>query len=167
MRKPFFYLSLLTSLLLISCSSVLNNLPGVYTIPIQQGNIIEQSMIDQLRPGMTKRQVLYIMGSPMLDDVLHKNRWDYMYSDHPSGEERIQHQISLFFDNDQIVGIQGDFRPSAVPVIKASEETTVDVPKRDLEKTLWEIISGAAGAEKTDAKPKPAKNELETDGLPL
>ncbi|MFZ9610278.1 MAG: outer membrane protein assembly factor BamE [Methylococcales bacterium] len=167
MRKPFFYLSLLTSLLLISCSSVLNNLPGVYTIPIQQGNIIEQSMIDQLRPGMTKRQVLYIMGSPMLDDVLHKNRWDYMYSDHPSGEDRIQHQISLFFDNDQIVGIQGDFRPSAVPVIKASEETTVDVPKRDLEKTLWEIISGAAGAEKTDAKPKPAKNELETDGLPL
>jgi outer membrane protein assembly factor BamE len=167
MRKPFFYLSLLTSLLLISCSSVLNNLPGVYTIPIQQGNIIEQSMIDQLRPGMTKRQVLYIMGSPMLDDVLHKNRWDYMYSDHPSGEDRIQHQISLFFDNDQIVGIQGDFRPSAVPVIKASEETTVDVPKRDIEKTLWEIISGAAGAEKTDAKPKPAKNELETDGLPL
>jgi outer membrane protein assembly factor BamE len=167
MRKPFFYLSLLTSLLLISCSSVLNNLPGVYTIPIQQGNIIEQSMIDQLRPGMTKRQVLYIMGSPMLDDVLHKNRWDYMYSDHPSGEDRIQHQISLFFDNDQIVGIQGDFRPSAVPVIKASEETTVDVPKRDLEKTLWEIISGAAGAEKTDAKPKPVKNELETDGLPL
>jgi outer membrane protein assembly factor BamE len=167
MRKPFFYLSLLTSLLLISCSSVLNNLPGVYTIPIQQGNIIEQSMIDQLRPGMTKRQVLYIMGSPMLDDVLHKNRWDYMYSNHPSGEDRIQHQISLFFDNDQIVGIQGDFRPSAVPVIKASEETTVDVPKRDLEKTLWEIISGAAGAEKTDAKPKPAKNELETDGLPL
>jgi outer membrane protein assembly factor BamE len=167
MRKPFFYLSLLTSLLLISCSSVLNNLPGVYTIPIQQGNIIEQSMIDQLRPGMTKRQVLYIMGSPMLDDVLHKNRCDYMYSNHPSGEDRIQHQISLFFDNDQIVGIQGDFRPSAVPVIKASEETTVDVPKRDLEKTLWEIISGAAGAEKTDAKPKPAKNELETDGLPL
>lgn len=103
----------------------------------------------------------------MLDDVFHKNRWDYMFSNHPSGEDRIQQQISLFFDNDQIVGIQGDFRPSAVPVIKSSNESNVDVPKRDLEKTLWEIISGTIGADKTEAKPEPAKNELETDGLPL
>jgi outer membrane protein assembly factor BamE len=132
MRKSFFSLSLLTSLTLVSCSTILNNLPGVYTLEIQQGNIIDQAMIDQLRPGMNKRQVLYIMGSPMLDDVFHKNRWDYLYSDQPEGEDRVQKRISLLFENDQIVGIQGDFRPSAVPVIKASAETTVDVPKRDL-----------------------------------
>ncbi|MCX7103993.1 MAG: outer membrane protein assembly factor BamE [Methylococcales bacterium] len=173
MRKPLFYLSLLTSLTLVSCSTILNNLPGVYTIPVQQGNIIEQSMIDQLRPGMSKRQVLYIMGSPMLDNVFHKNRWDYMFSNHPSGEDRIQQQISLFFDNDQIVGIQGDFRPSAVPVIKSSNESTVDVPKRDLEKTLWEIISGAVGADKIEAKPQSIKpdpktsTDSKTDGLPF
>jgi outer membrane protein assembly factor BamE len=149
----------LTSLTLVSCSTILNNLPGVYTLEIQQGNIIDQAMIDQLRPGMNKRQVLYIMGSPMLDDVFHKNRWDYLYSDQPDGEDRVQKQISLFFENDQIVGIQGDFRPSAVPVIKTSGETTVDVPKRDLEKTLWEKITGLIGYDELDAIPETDKTD--------
>src|SRR5512137_2289515 len=126
MRKSLFSLSLLASLTLVSCSTILNHLPGVYTLEIQQGNIIDQAMIDQLRPGMNKRQVLYIMGSPMLDNVFHKNRWDYLYSDQPEDEDRVQKRISLFFENDQITGIQGDFRPSAVPVIKTSGETTVD-----------------------------------------
>jgi outer membrane protein assembly factor BamE len=154
MRKSLFSLSLLTSLTLVSCSAILNHLPGVYTLEIQQGNIIDQVMIDQLRPGMNKRQVLYIMGSPMLDDVFHKNRWDYLYSDQPGGEDRVQKQLSLFFENDQIVGIQGNFRPSAVPVIKTSAETTVDIPKRDLEKTLWEKITGLVGYDDLDTPTK-------------
>ena len=148
----------------------MNYIPGVYTIDIQQGNIIEQSMVDQLRPGMNKRQVLYIMGSPMLNNVFHKNRWEYLYSNQPSGEDRVQKQISLFFENDQIVGIQGDFRPSAVPVIKTSGETTVDVPKRDLEKTLWEKITGLIGYDELDAAPKSDKtdaNKPEENDPPL
>jgi outer membrane protein assembly factor BamE len=154
MRKSLFSLSLLTSLTLVSCSTILNNLPGVYRLEIQQGNIIDQAMVDQLRPGMNKRQVLYIMGSPMLDDVFHKNRWDYLYSDQPSGEDRVQKRISLFFENDQIAGVQGDFRPSATPVIKTSGETTVDVPKRNLDKTLWEKITSLIGYDELDAPSK-------------
>jgi len=169
MRKSLYYLSLFTSLTLVSCSTILNNLPGVYRLEIQQGNIIDQAMVDQLRPAMNKRQVVYIMGSPMLDNVFHKNRWDYLYSNQPSGEDRVQKQISLFFENDQIVGIQGDFRPGAVPVIKSSGETTVDVPKRDLDKTLWEKITGLFGYDgdddapttiKPDSKPSPASDKL-------
>ena len=82
----------------------------------------------------------------MMDDVFHKNRWDYLYSDQPSGEDRVQKQISLFFDDDKIVGIQGDFRPSSTPVVKPSTEVTVDVPKRDLEKTLGEKITSVLGS---------------------
>jgi outer membrane protein assembly factor BamE len=162
MRKSLFSLSLLTSLTLVSCSTILNNLPGVYTLEIQQGNIIDQAMVDQLRPGMNKRQVLYIMGSPMLDDVFHKNRWDYLYSDQPGGEDRVQKRISLFFENDQIAGVQGDFRPSATPVIKTSGETTVDVPKRNLDKTLWEKITSLIGYDELDA---PSKTD-EADAKP-
>jgi outer membrane protein assembly factor BamE len=157
MRKSLFSLILLTSLTLVSCSTILNNLPGVYTLEIQQGNIIDQAMIDQLRPGMNKRQVAYIMGSPMLDDVFHKNRWDYVYSSQPSGEDRVQKQVSLFFDNDQIVSVQGDFRPGAVPVIKTSGETTVEVPKRDLDKTLWEKITGLFGYDDSNDAPVTSK----------
>jgi outer membrane protein assembly factor BamE len=157
MRKSLYYLSLLTSLTLVSCSTILNHLPGVYSLEIQQGNIIDQAMIDQLRPGMSKRQVVFIMGSPMMDDVFHKNRWDYIYSNQPSGEDRVQKQVSLFFENDQIVGIQGDLRPGEVPVLKTSGETTVDVPKRDLDKTLWEKITGLFGFDGSDDTPKTSK----------
>jgi len=167
MRKSLFSLILLASLTLVSCSTIMNYIPGVYTIDIQQGNIIEQSMVDQLRPGMNKRQVLYIMGSPMLNNVFHKNRWEYLYSNQPSGEDRVQKQISLFFENDQITGIQGDFRPSTAPVIKTSSETTIDVPKRDLEKTLWEKITGLIGYDELDAPPKEDTKKTSENNLPL
>ena len=167
MRKSLFSLILLASLTLVSCSTIMNYIPGVYTIDIQQGNIIEQSMVDQLRPGMNKRQVLYIMGSPMLNNVFHKNRWEYLYSNQPSGEDRVQKQISLFFENDQITGIQGDFRPSTAPVIKTSSETTIDVPKRDLEKTLWEKITGLIGYDNLDATPKTDPKKSSDSNLPL
>lgn len=162
MRNLYFSLSLLTSLTLVSCTPILNNLPGVYRLEVQQGNIVDQAMVDQLRPQMNKRQVLYIMGSPMVVDVFHQTRWDYIYSDQPSGEDRVQKRISLFFVNDQLSGIQGDFRPGSQPALKVIGETTVDIPKRDLEKTLWEQITGlvsydgddddAAKKEKSDSQ---------------
>ncbi|MEI6334052.1 MAG: outer membrane protein assembly factor BamE [Methylococcaceae bacterium] len=171
MRKSLYYLSLLTSFTLVSCSTILNHLPGVYTLEIQQGNIIDQAMIDQLRPAMNKRQVVYIMGSPMLDDVFHKNRWDYLYSNQPGGEDRVQKQVSLFFENDQIVSIQGDLRPGATPVIKPSIETTVVVPKRDLDRTLWEKITGLFGYDGVSDAPKTVKADPKpsavSDKLPL
>lgn len=155
MRSVFFCIVLLSNLLLASCSYILNNLPGVYTIPIQQGNIVDQTMIDQLRPNMTERQVLYILGSPMLVDTFHQKRWDYLYSNQPSGEDRQQKRISIMFNNDNLVsGIQGDFKPSSTPVVKPSEETTVDVPKRDLELTMWQKIKGVFGFDDIDDSPK-------------
>jgi len=132
----------------------MNNLPGVYSLDIQQGNIISQETIDQLRPKMTKRQVLYIMGSSMLVDVFHQKRWDYLYSEQPGGEARKQKRLSLYFNGDELIGVQGDFRPSTLPVIKQSKETTVIVPPRDLEKTLWEKITGLFD----DDEPKTAED---------
>jgi outer membrane protein assembly factor BamE len=155
MRSALFCITLLGSTLLVSCSTILNNLPGVYTIDIQQGNIVDQNMIDQLRPNMTERQVLYILGSPMLVDTFHQKRWDYLYSNQPSGEDRQQKKVSVLFSEDNLVsGIQGDFKPSATPVVKPSEETTVDVPKRDIEKTMWQKIKGLFGFDDIDDAPK-------------
>ena len=183
MRKPLYALNrfgnspcilvIAASLTLASCTTILTNLPGVYTADVQQGNMVDQAMIDQLRPSMNKRQVLYIMGSPMLVDFFHQKRWDYLYSAQIDGGDRQQKRISLFFDNDQLTGVQGDFKPSAVPVIKTSEETTVDVPKRDLEKTLWEMITGLFGFDSIDSSPAPNKPdakpapETASDQLPL
>ncbi|AZC22514.1 MULTISPECIES: outer membrane protein assembly factor BamE [Pseudomonas] len=86
--------------------------PGVYKIDIQQGNVVTQDMIDQLRPGMTRRQVRFIMGNPLLTDTFHADRWDYLYSLQPGGGERQQERVSLIFNNnDQLVSLAGDFMP--------------------------------------------------------
>jgi outer membrane protein assembly factor BamE len=141
MHKLIHLLLLSVSLIIGGCSTVLNNLPGVYTIDIQQGNRVSQEMINQLKPTMNKRQVLYIMGSPMLVDVFHKKRWDYLYSNQSGGESREQTRISLYFEGDILVGVQGDFKPTA-NTEKLSKEVTVEVPKRDLDKTMSEKIVG-------------------------
>jgi outer membrane protein assembly factor BamE len=155
MRSAFYCIALLSGTLLVSCSTLLNNLPGVYAIDIQQGNIVDQAMIDQLRPDMTERQVLYILGSPMLVDTFHQKRWVYLYSNQPSGEDRQQKRVSILFNGESLVsGIQGDFRPSSTPVVKPSVETTVDVPKRDIERTMWQKIKGLFGFDDIDDAPR-------------
>jgi len=147
MKRTVFLLALVTQTTLTACETIMNNLPGVYKIDIEQGNMIDQAMVDQLRPNMTKRQVLYIMGSPMLTDTFHEKRWDYLYSDQPGGEARVQKRLSLYFSGENLVGVQGDFHPSALPVIKESTETTIDLPKRDLDVTMWEKITGLFGSD--------------------
>jgi outer membrane protein assembly factor BamE len=160
------FLSVLVGLAMVSCSTILNNLPGVYTIDVQQGNIIDQEMVDQLRPNMTKRQVLFITGSPMLKDVFQQDRWDYIYSNQPGGEPRQQKKITLVFEGDSIIGIQGDFKPSSLPAIKASDETTVDVPMREVEKTLWEMIVALFGSDEANAVEETPEPEKDTEADP-
>ncbi len=164
-------LALLLSLSSSGCSTLLENLPGVYRIDIEQGNIVTQEMVDQLRPNMNKRQVLYIMGSPMLQDAFHKNRWDYIYSRQPGNEPRVQKRLTLFFKEERLSGVQGDFRPSSKPVMLEPKETTVEVPRRELDKTLWEIITGWFSSEpdleeirqRQNAAQPSGQDQLETD----
>lgn len=161
MNKLALLLTISTILITPACSTILSNLPGVYTLEIQQGNMVDQIMIDQLRPNMTKRQVLYIMGSPMLSDTFHERRWDYLFSEQKSGEDRVQKRISLFFNGDNLMGVQGDFHPSAVPVLKPSTEASVELPKRELDKSMGEKITGLFSSEpeaQTTTKPTPAES---------
>lgn len=98
-----FFISLLT---LSGC------FPSVYKIDIQQGNIITQDMVNQLRPGMSRAQVNYLMGTPLILDPFHANRWDYIYSIQPGGGTMRQENITLFFnENNQLVSLSGDFEP--------------------------------------------------------
>lgn len=161
MRKKILLLSLF-SLPLMSCSTAVEYLPYVYKIDVNQGNVIDQAMIDQLRPNMTKRQVLYIMGSPMLVDFFHQNRWDYVYSIHKSGEDLEQKMVSIFFENEQLKNIQGDLRPSSLPVSKSSADLVVDVPKRDLDKTLWENLTGWLNYDGEKKEVEPVKQQSAT-----
>jgi outer membrane protein assembly factor BamE len=85
--------------------------PGVYKIPIAQGNIITQEMIDQLEPGMTRRQVVFVMGTPLVRDPFQQDRWDYVFNYQPGGGIRGQERVTLRFENDLLVSLSGDFEP--------------------------------------------------------
>lgn len=102
--------AILVSTLLGACSSL--QFPGVYKISVEQGNVITQEMIDQLKPGMSREQVEYIMGSALLKDTFNANRWDYVYSIQPGKKARKQSRLSIFFEADKLKYFTGDFTPS-------------------------------------------------------
>ena len=110
---------LIAAALLAGCASStdsgskLISFPGAYKIDIQQGNVITQEMINQLRPGMTRNQVQYVMGTPLLNDAFDQDRWDYVYSNQPGGKNRTQQTLTIFFQNDVLSSVQGDFRPDS------------------------------------------------------
>jgi len=99
-----------SALLLSSCGGVTSfAFPGVYRINIPQGNVITQEMVDQLRPGLTKRQVNFILGTPLIKDTFDQDRWDYVYSFQPGGGERVQEVLTVFFENNRLTRFSGDF----------------------------------------------------------
>lgn len=103
--------ALMFALLLSSCGTVTSfAFPGVYRLNIPQGNVITQEMVDQLRPGLTKRQVNFILGTPLIKDTFDQDRWDYIYSFQPGGGERVQERLTLFFENGQLTHFTGDFQ---------------------------------------------------------
>lgn len=86
---------------------------GCYKIDIQQGNIVDQAQLERLRVGMSKRQVQTLLGTPLLVDPFHADRWDYVYNffpeaDEASGERR---HFSLYFNGDQLARIEQDSEP--------------------------------------------------------
>jgi outer membrane protein assembly factor BamE len=104
-NNPLPYLALLACLGITACSG---GIPGVYRIPIQQGNVITVEMLQELKLGMDKRKVKFVLGTPLVTDVFHLDRWDYYYSYRPGHGDTVQQRASLFFDNDRLARIDAD-----------------------------------------------------------
>ena len=81
-----------------------------YKIDVQQGNVVTQEMVSQLRPGLSKDQVRFILGTPLLMDIFHANRWDYIYRLHKgSTGETEEQKLTLFFDGEgRLARVTGD-----------------------------------------------------------
>ena len=77
--------------------SACNYIPKPYKIDIPQGNKFLQSDVSKLKTGMTERQVQYILGSPIIQDKFHPNRWDYIYSMKPGKGKLQKRHLTLHF----------------------------------------------------------------------
>lgn len=84
-----------------------------YKIDVQQGNVLTQDMVAQLRPGQTKDQVRFILGTPVLMDMFHADRWDYVYrlQKGATGEVDLRKFTAFFDDNERLVRVAGDVGP--------------------------------------------------------
>ena len=92
-------------------SSALEKLPFVYRMTVQQGNIVTEEMVDRLEPGMNKSQVRFLLGTPMLTDLFHTDRWDYTYTIRRGHKPMQSTRLTLWFQEDALVKVEGDLRP--------------------------------------------------------
>jgi outer membrane protein assembly factor BamE len=90
----------LFSALLASCSSATLPTFTPYKVEIRQGNLITQDMRAKLKLGMTQAQVKAVLGAPLINDVYHANRWDYIYSLEQQGKVVEKQRLTLYFDKD-------------------------------------------------------------------
>ena len=79
----------------------------VYRASISQGNLIEQKDLDQVEVGMTRKQVRFLLGTPMIDDPFHASRWDYVYYLKIGRKDAtFKRWVSVIFDNDLVIEIR-------------------------------------------------------------
>ena len=123
-RSRLLYLGALCALL-AACSSSLTAI-NAYKIDVQQGNVLTQEMVAQLKPGQTRDQVRFILGTPLLADIFHQERWDYVYT-YRSGRtgEVESRRFSVFFDKDnRLVRVGGDVEIAAADDLGAPASRT-------------------------------------------
>lgn len=72
---------------------------GVYKVPVQQGNLVNEKMLSQLEPGMTQDQVRFVMGQPLVADINNKEQWLYLYQKERGAKNVKGYQVRIHFDN--------------------------------------------------------------------
>src|SRR5262249_61973826 len=99
---------------LVAGCGFIPRIPGVtpYRIEIQQGNYVSQEMVSQLKPGMTKEQVRFILGTPMVTDIFHSDRWDYVYWRETPAGARERRNLTVLFEQGQLARSHGHMVPS-------------------------------------------------------
>jgi outer membrane protein assembly factor BamE len=109
MHRPLLLLPLLAAASLAGCGAV-PRIPGItpHRIEIQQGNFISQDLVAQLKPGMSKEQVRLTLGTPLLTDIFHADRWDYVYWRERPGEKREQRKLTVYFEDGKLTRLDGD-----------------------------------------------------------
>lgn len=102
-----------TIVVLLVCAVLSGCFIRPYTMDIQQGNSLDQNQLAKLKPGMTRSQVRFIMGTPLVVDPFHPDRWDYLYIDRKRGRLVEYRRLTLYFDGDKLRRALTDLPPAA------------------------------------------------------
>jgi outer membrane protein assembly factor BamE len=124
---PSIFVAIVAAFALTACSFF-----APYRIDIRQGNYIDEAMLAQLKPGMTREQVRFVLGTPLVADVFHSDRWDYVsrFKSGRSGKVE-QRAISVFFVDDKLSRVEGDTSPPDSDGTTEPRAKIIEVPKKD------------------------------------
>jgi outer membrane protein assembly factor BamE len=140
--RPFHIMAVAVAVFLAACSGGFRLSP--YRIDVRQGNMVTQEMVAKLRPGMTMDQVRFVLGTPLITDIFHADRWDYVYRFQPGLGEVVERKITVFFADGKLVRVAGDV--SAVAAGKpdgSAEEPVAEVPDEGVPQAV-DAVPGAA-----------------------
>jgi outer membrane protein assembly factor BamE len=135
-------------------------------MPIQQGNLVSSKMMMQLKPGMTKTQVRFVMGTPLINDSFHKDQWDYFYQMEKDGAIIEKRRVILMFEKDLLAKVKGDVIPANanknedrqdIAPIKSSEPNQNPAQK---EKSMLDRLKFWEDNDKPIDKVIPAKKDV-------
>lgn len=109
--------------LLAACSDAppITRILTPYRIDVRQGNFVTQEMVAQLRPGLSREQVRFILGTPLVADMFHSDRWDYVYRFQPGRGEVQQRRLAVFFQDNKLARVTGD--------VVAEDGSAAEAPK--------------------------------------
>lgn len=105
----------------------------IYKVDVYQGSLLEKRNVDQLKPGLTKRQVYALLGTPSVSDPFHQSRWDYVATVSKRGGDTDVKNLVLTFEGDQLASIEGDYFPEQDEQLAADMRRYGNLP-RDKEK---------------------------------
>ena len=124
-----------SALLLTSFATMLAGCNLVYKQDIQQGNVLDDDNVAQLETGMTKRQILVLLGSPSVQSPFHDDRWDYMNTYARRGDDTIKRVLTLRFEDARLASVEGNYLEQDTVAARALREmqSPGEVPIQDLE----------------------------------
>ena len=138
--------ALLAAWLVAGCSSWSSGdsvlgLVSPYRIDIQQGNVVTQEQIDRVKPGMNRLQVRDALGTPLLTDTFHADRWDYVFTLRQGGRPLQRRNVVLLFDGDVLKSIEAPELPTEREFIDSISRTGRMVAAAELELTPEQLKS--------------------------
>jgi outer membrane protein assembly factor BamE len=114
---------LLLPLLLAGCFLV------PHKIEVQQGNVVDRKMVEKLKLDMTRSQVRFVMGTPLIADPFHPDRWDYVYLSGKAGDVRSLSRITVVFEDDKLRRLEGDAVPFEIQALRSTPEQPAAMTK--------------------------------------
>lgn len=151
-------LAALAALLLGSCSSVGLPTPSFkpYRMEIQQGNFVSQEMVSQLKLGMSKEQVRFVLGTPLITDTFHADRWDYVFRRQRVNSSELEHRkIAVFFEDGKLKRIEGDVKPASSADAAGVKATEAQPVPEAQPKAASDFAKPAPAADQAGAAPVP------------